>query len=63
VLAAAAGVTFIDPSPWVCPTDPCPVVIDSYLVFRDKHHLTTVFATALSRRLLDALPPSLPRAE
>ena len=60
-LAEAAGATFIDPSPWVCPTDPCPVVIDPYLVFRDTHHLTTAFATALARRLLDALPPSLPR--
>ena len=56
-LAAAAGATFIDPTPWVCPTDPCPVVIGSYLVFRDAHHLTTPFATALARRLLAALPP------
>ena len=46
--AAAAGADFIDPSPWVCPTEPCPVVIGSYLVFRDNHHLTTAFSTALS---------------
>ena len=59
-LAAAAGAGFIDPSPWVCPTDPCPAVIGRYLVFRDSHHLTTAFSTALSRRLLDALP-ALPR--
>jgi hypothetical protein len=60
VVAEAAGATFIDPSPWVCPTDPCPAVIGKYLVFRDSHHLTTAFSTALSRRLLDALP-GLPR--
>jgi SGNH domain (fused to AT3 domains) len=60
-LAAAAGVTFVDPSPWVCPSDPCPAVIGRYLVFRDSHHLTTAFATALSRRLLDALPRLPPR--
>ncbi|MDQ3128822.1 MAG: hypothetical protein M3Q66_10285, partial [Chloroflexota bacterium] len=59
-LAATAGAGFIDPSPWVCPTDPCPAVIGRYLVFRDSHHLTTAFSIALSRRLLDALP-GLPR--
>ena len=56
-LAAAAGATFVDPTPWVCPSDPCPVVIGSYLVFRDSHHLTTAFSTALARRLLASLPP------
>jgi peptidoglycan/LPS O-acetylase OafA/YrhL len=58
-LASAAGVTFIDPTAWVCPTEPCPVVIGNYLVFRDSHHLTTPFATALARRMLAALPASL----
>ena len=32
-------------------------VIGSYLVFRDSHHLTTPFATALAGRLLASLPP------
>lgn len=59
-LAAAAGAGFIDPTAWACPTEPCPVVIGTYLVFRDTHHLTTPFSTALARRLLAALPP-LPR--
>ena len=58
-LAEAAGATFIDPTSWVCPTEPCPAVIGSYLVFRDSHHLTTPFSTALARRLLAALPPPL----
>jgi peptidoglycan/LPS O-acetylase OafA/YrhL len=58
-LAEAAGATFIDPTPWVCPTEPCPAVIGSYLVFRDSHHLTTPFSTALARRILAALPPPL----
>ena len=58
-LAEAAGVTFIDPTSWVCPTEPCPVVIGAYLVFRDSHHLTTPFSTALARRMLAALPPPL----
>jgi hypothetical protein len=58
-VAAAAGATFIDPTPWVCPTEPCPVVIGNYLVFRDSHHLTTPFSEALARRMLAALPPPL----
>jgi hypothetical protein len=60
-LAAAAGATFVDPGPWVCPSEPCPAVIGSYLVFRDSHHLTTPFSTALARRMLAALPPPLGR--
>jgi hypothetical protein len=55
-LAREAGATFVDPTDWVCPSDPCPVVVGSYLVFRDSHHLTTAFSTALARRLLAALP-------
>jgi peptidoglycan/LPS O-acetylase OafA/YrhL len=58
-LAEAAGATFVDPTSWVCPTEPCPAVIGNYLVFRDSHHLTTPFSTALARRMLAALPPPL----
>jgi peptidoglycan/LPS O-acetylase OafA/YrhL len=58
-LATAAGATFIDPTPWVCPSEPCPVVIGDYLVLRDSHHLTTPFSAALARRMLAALPPPL----
>ncbi len=53
---AAAGASFVDPTGWICPTEPCPAVIGSYLVYRDEHHLTTPFAEALARRLLAALP-------
>jgi hypothetical protein len=54
--AQETGATLVDPIPWVCPADPCPVVIGRYLVFRDNHHLTTPFATALRTRLEAALP-------
>jgi peptidoglycan/LPS O-acetylase OafA/YrhL len=56
-LAAQAGATFVDPTAWACPTDPCPVVIGRYLVFRDQHHLATPFVTALRAKLVAALPP------
>ena len=55
-LAAQTGATFVDPTDWACPTDPCPVVIGRYLVFRDQHHLATPFVTALRARLAAALP-------
>jgi peptidoglycan/LPS O-acetylase OafA/YrhL len=55
-VAAQAAATFVDPTDWACPTDPCPVVIGRYLVFRDQHHLATPFVTALRQRLAAALP-------
>jgi peptidoglycan/LPS O-acetylase OafA/YrhL len=55
-VAAAAHATFIDPTPWLCPEDPCPVVIGRFLVYRDKHHMTATFARALASRLSDLLP-------
>ena len=51
-----AGATFIDPTPWVCPTSPCPAVIGNVLVYRDNHHMTTVFAKALAPYLEPLLP-------
>ena len=56
-IAAATGATFVDPTPWLCPTDPCPVVIGRFLVYRDRHHMTATFARALGPRLLPLLPP------
>jgi hypothetical protein len=55
-IAGQARATYVDPTGWACPTDPCPVVIGRYLVFRDKHHLATPFVTALRQRLAAALP-------
>ena len=46
---------FVDPTPWVCPSVPCPAVIGNFMVFIDEHHLTTPFSGALWRRLGDAL--------
>lgn len=59
-VAAAAGATFIDPTPWLCPTEPCPAVIGRLLVFRDGHHMTTPFAAALAPYLDPLLPVIAP---
>lgn len=54
-VATARGAGFIDPSDWLCPTDPCPAVIGRLLVYRDSHHMTTPFAKALAPYLEPAL--------
>jgi peptidoglycan/LPS O-acetylase OafA/YrhL len=53
--AAAGGATFIDPTAWVCPSDPCPPVLGNFLVYRDPSHLSTAFAAALAPLLRAAL--------
>jgi peptidoglycan/LPS O-acetylase OafA/YrhL len=58
-IARSLGATFIDPTDWACPTDPCPAVIGRYLVYRDQHHLATPYAIALRARLAAALPGAL----
>jgi hypothetical protein len=55
-VAQDRGATFVDPTNWACPTDPCPTVIGRYLVYRDQHHLATPYVTALRDRLAAALP-------
>jgi hypothetical protein len=53
--AEQAGAGFIDPSLWVCPSSPCPVVIGNVLVYRNPGHLTATFAATLAARLGDAI--------
>ena len=55
-MATNTGAIFVDPTDWVCPTDPCPAVISSRMVFRDNHHLSTPFAELLS--LAARVPPA-----
>ncbi len=54
--AKAAAATFVDATEWICPTDPCPVVIGHILVNRDMHHMTATFNRALADYLVGALP-------
>jgi hypothetical protein len=55
-VAERAGATFVDPTPWICPTGSCPPVIGSFMVLRDQQHLATRFSAALAGLLGDALP-------
>lgn len=51
------GASFVDVDAWVCPSDPCPMVIGRYAVFADTNHVTRPFAQGLTLRLEQALLP------
>jgi hypothetical protein len=51
----------IDLTRSICPGDTCPPIIGRWLVYRDHHHLTASFATALASDLDAALEPILAR--
>ncbi len=47
--AAPAGVEVVDPTRFVCPSDPCPAVAASGLIiYRDRHHMTARFSESLA---------------
>jgi hypothetical protein len=54
--ATASGAAFLDPSPWVCPSDPCMPIMGHLLVYREQDHLTATFVDSLEPRLAAALP-------
>ncbi|MFN8518870.1 MAG: SGNH hydrolase domain-containing protein [Chloroflexota bacterium] len=46
--AESWGATYRSPAAAVCPYDPCPVVVGTTLVWRDKHHITATFSRQLA---------------
>jgi peptidoglycan/LPS O-acetylase OafA/YrhL len=57
--ARETGATLVDLSDQMCPTDPCPPIIDGRIVYRDHHHLTATFAATLAPALDAELEPLL----
>jgi hypothetical protein len=55
--AESHGATFVDVDAWICPSDPCPLVIGRYAVFADTNHITRPFVQGLTARLEAALLP------
>ncbi|MCR6031270.1 acyltransferase family protein [Nocardioides sp. zg-579] len=53
--ARLAGTEVVDPTPWLCYQDLCPVVIGGTLTYRDTDHLTTEYAASLAGALGRAL--------
>jgi peptidoglycan/LPS O-acetylase OafA/YrhL len=53
--AEEAGTDVVDPTPWICWDGSCPAVIGNVLPYRDRGHLTTVYAESLAEELTGAL--------
>ncbi len=58
-IATANSIFLIKPQLWVCPTDPCPVVIGNILTYFDPGHMTATFSQALAGHLKSALNAAL----
>lgn len=50
------GVTVVGTKDWFCVDGGCPFIVDDTLVYRDQHHISTVYAQFLSKVLFRALP-------
>ena len=53
--ADETGTEVVDPTKWLCWDGACPTVIGDVLPYRDRGHLTTVYAASLSEELTKAL--------
>ncbi len=53
--ADETGTDVVDPTKWLCWDGACPTVIGDVLPYRDRGHLTTVYAAGLSDELTKAL--------
>jgi hypothetical protein len=56
----ASGAALVDLTARVCRADPCPVVVDGMIVFRDVRHLTATFSRSLAPDLDRELAAILP---
>ena len=56
--AAAAGVVFLSPRPWVC-ADRCEPVIADIRVYRERYHLSRNYVMYLTGVLSEALQPAM----
>ena len=57
--ASATGAGLIDLTARICRGDPCPVVVDGRIVFRDSRHLTATFSRWLAGDLDRSIAPLL----
>ena len=56
-ITAERGVGTIDPRPWLCVENRCPVVVGDILVYRDSHHLSDTFVRWFTPVLDRAIGP------
>lgn len=50
-LANSVKVEWVNPTEWICNTDPCSPISDDVLIYRDSGHLTATFAVQLEKPL------------
>jgi len=62
-IASQNSIQLIKPQMWVCPTDPCPVVIGNILTYFDAGHMTATFAQALAGELKTTIAKALSPAK
>ncbi|MGM0898166.1 MAG: acyltransferase family protein [Bacillota bacterium] len=53
------NVAFADMSEYFCTDDTCPPVVGNVLVYRDEHHLTTLYSQTMGPALKEHLEPAL----
>lgn len=58
-VAKDEGIALIEAQMWVCPTDPCPVIIKNTLVYFDAGHMTATFSASLSSKLNAAIKKAI----
>jgi SGNH domain (fused to AT3 domains) len=58
-LAASVKVTWVNPTEWICNTDPCSPISHGALIYRDGGHLTATFALQLEKPLWTAIAGQL----
>lgn len=50
-IALGSGATFVDPTSWICQSDPCSPVQGRNIIYVDGGHLTATFSKTLERPL------------
>jgi hypothetical protein len=55
VASKASGAGLIDLTARICIADPCPVVVNGLIVYRDESHLTATFSRSLAPALMTAI--------
>ena len=50
-VADTLGVTWVDPTPWICTTNPCSPLVGNYIIYIDGAHLAATFSATLERPL------------
>ncbi len=58
-LAQSQNIIWVNPTEWICNTDPCSPIMDNYLIYRDGGHLTASFATRLEKPLWSEISSEL----